>query len=248
MITALADALPEKQGAVLGGFVDLLAALRVGRIGEAEVAAVVDQACERCGRPRSTAPGCPARRSTCSPGRAVREARGDGRGDRARSPATTWPRSPREALRRGLLMTPGGSSADWAGYTAAPTTSAAAVEGTPHKAHVFPDRHLVTGAEGVSVIDDDHLATVRYDACAAVLAWPDGARRLIGHDGIIVNVEPTLYRDAAGVVAEIDAGVPRELRVDLPARGTDEIPQPRTSPGATAGACADRLVRTRVAA
>src|SRR5690349_12432377 len=40
VITAVADALPEKQGAVLGGLVDLLAALRVGRIDTDEVTTV----------------------------------------------------------------------------------------------------------------------------------------------------------------------------------------------------------------
>ena len=60
VITAVADALPEKQGAVLGGFVDVLAALRVGRIDPAEVDRR-DQPAGRCARsrPRTAARGCP---------------------------------------------------------------------------------------------------------------------------------------------------------------------------------------------
>ena len=40
-IRALADALPEKQDAVLGGFLDVLAKLRVGRIEQADLDATV---------------------------------------------------------------------------------------------------------------------------------------------------------------------------------------------------------------
>ena len=49
------------------------------------------------------------------------------------------------------------------------------------------------------------IGTVRCDSCAALLAWPDGARQLIGHDAVMARVEPTLYRDAGRVVAEVDA-------------------------------------------
>ena len=63
-----------------------------------------------------------------------------------------------------------------------------------------------------------------------MLAWPDGARQLIGHDGMVVNVEPTLYRSASAAVQELDARVPRELRVDLPARDAGEIPRPQRVP------------------
>ena len=41
-----ADALPEKQSAVLGGFVDVLAGFRLGLVDEADVTAVVNQRVE----------------------------------------------------------------------------------------------------------------------------------------------------------------------------------------------------------
>lgn len=46
VLSAFADALPEKQGAVLGGFVDVLAAVRLGLIDQAEVTTVVNQRVE----------------------------------------------------------------------------------------------------------------------------------------------------------------------------------------------------------
>ncbi|MER5433960.1 hypothetical protein [Streptomyces sp. NPDC002588] len=61
-------------------------------------------------------------------------------------------------------------------------------------------------------------------------ARPDGARSLTGHDGFVVTVEPTLYQDITPeVIAEIDAAVPPEAVVRMPARAPDRIPRPRPS-------------------
>ncbi|MEV6597116.1 insulinase family protein [Actinoplanes sp. NPDC051346] len=230
VITAIADALPEKQGAVLGGFVDLLAALRIGRIDEEEVTSVAHQACESTRQADAQGARLPGQVFNLLAGRQVREAeeimaemRAVSRDDVAAIAV--------EAYDAGLLMTPGGSSADWAGYAAAPANSDQAVEGTRYRALHQQERCVIAGPDGVSAISGDDIATVRYDSCAAVLAWPDGGRRLFGHDGMVVAVEPTLYRNGAEAVPDIDARVPRELRVDLPPRDPEDIPQASRVPG-----------------
>ncbi|GGQ67984.1 insulinase family protein [Couchioplanes azureus] len=225
VISAVADALPAKQGAVLGGFVDLLAALRVGRIDQDEVASVVHQACEASREADATGARLPGQVFRLLAGRpvldveeTVAQIRAVTRDDVAAVAS--------QAYDAGLLMTPGGTGADWAGYAPAPAGSEHAVQGTRYPAAHRPEYAVVTGEDGVSAIARDDIATVRYDACAAVLAWPDGGRRLFGHDGVVVTVEPTMYRNGAAAVPGIDARIPDGLRVDLPPRDPEDIPQP----------------------
>jgi zinc protease len=130
----------------------------------------------------------------------------------------------------GLLMTPAGTSAEWAGYTAAPTHSESAVDGRTHKAIRDPRHHLVSSPDGVSHVIGGEAATVRYDEAVAVLAWPDGARQLIGRDAIVTRVEPALFRDGATVTRDVDARVPAELRIEMPARDAERVPQPPPKP------------------
>ncbi|MEV6845563.1 hypothetical protein [Actinoplanes sp. NPDC051411] len=80
LITAVADSLPDKQGAVLGGLIDVLAAMRIGRIDPADVTAVINQrvaaleeAAERGGLLRGQALGLLAGRPVREPAEAVAE-------------------------------------------------------------------------------------------------------------------------------------------------------------------------------
>ncbi|MEN3611691.1 insulinase family protein [Plantactinospora sp. ZYX-F-223] len=230
VITALADALPEKQGAVLGGFVDVLAELRVGRIDDAEVAAVVGKATDALGTAEADAARLPAAAFNLLTGYPVSSS-----DDLAMElKAVTVEQVHRvagEALASALLMTPVGCTADWAGFVPAPSTSAEAVSGTAYPGLGDPTQRLVVGAEGVSVTSDGAPpATVRYDRCAAMLGWPDGGRLLIGEDGISVRIEPTLYRNADQV--RVDDRVPPQAQVPLPARDPDQIPRPQSRRGA----------------
>jgi hypothetical protein len=131
------------------------------------------------------------------------------------------------ACAAGLLMTPQ-TRADWAGFTAAPSRSEAAVIGTAYASLEGPDDHLIIGPEGVSLVRGDNIATVRFDACAIVRAWPDGGRQFVGFDGIVVVVEPSLYGGALGALPWLDARIPPGLRVDHPPRDPSRIPQPAT--------------------
>lgn len=226
LITAFADALPEKQGAVLGGFVDVLAAFRLGLVDEADVTAVVNQRVDELERAEENGTRLPGQAFNLLAGRPVQpvgdliaELRAVTRDDVAAVAARSFA--------DGLLMTPGRTGADWAGYAPAPRDSETVVEGTRYPSLEEPDLSFVAGERGVSLIGDGSAATVFYDQCAVLLVWPDGARRFVGHDGMQVHFEPTLFASGHAVVPALDARVPRELWAGMPTRDPQRIPAPR---------------------
>jgi predicted Zn-dependent peptidase len=245
VVTAVADALPEKQEAVLGGFIDVLAATRVGRIDPADVTTMVNRRCEALVQAEEQGGRLPGQAFNLLTGRpvqsveeAVAEVRAVTADDVAAVAADAWD--------DGLLMTPRGTAAEWAGFVAAPTTSESVVAGTTYPALDGSDARIIVGDQGVSLIDGDEQITVRFDACAVMLAWPDGARQLIGHDAIVVRIEPTLFANAAAAVPWVDARVPAGQRIDLPARDPERIPvpEPPSTAGSTGAAGVPRGGRT----
>lgn len=85
---------------------------------------------------------------------------------------------------------------------------------------------LTLGPDGLT---HDHgqgrVATVRYDTCRAVLAWPDGRRVLISPEAISIDVEPSLWQDGRTVVASIDRNT-ADRQIPRPAREPAAIPAP----------------------
>jgi zinc protease len=169
VVTAVADALPEKQDAVLGGFIDVLAATRVGRIDPADVTTVVNQRCEALRQAEEHGGRLPGQAFNLLTGRpvqsveeAVAEVRAVTRDDVAAVAAAAW--------NDGLLMTPRGTAAEWAGFASAPTSSESVVPGTAYPAMDGSGVRVLVGEQGVSMVDADDQITVRYDACAA--CWP----------------------------------------------------------------------------
>lgn len=242
VITAVADALPDKQGAVLGGFVDVLAAMRIGRIDPAEVSTVVNQRCDALLQAEEQGARLPGQAFNLLAGRpaqsveeAIAETRAVTHGDVLRVAAA--------AYADGLLMTPAGTTADWAGYAAAPTSSDQPVSGQAYPSLEDPPTRIILGEAGVSVADEDQTATVRFETCAVALAWPDGARQLIGQDGMVVRVEPTMYAGIPAAVPWLDARIPHGLRVDMPARDPSRIPTPEPAAPARAGWSMSRAIR-----
>ncbi|MFJ8004172.1 peptidase M16 family protein [Streptomyces fagopyri] len=230
LVTAFADALPAKQDAVLGGFVDVLAGLQAGRIAQGDLDAV---------RARADA-------SLTASDAAVRRLPGAAEDLLAHRPprgfddlrSELWAVTPQhlygvalEAAGTALLQAPAGHSADWAGYAQAPTGSSYAVTGTTFVSRRAGGPSLIVGSEGVSVTAGGQTATVLHRACAAVLNWPDGGRRFIGHDGLSVEVEPGAYGIDAHTMATIDAAVHPGEVVRLPPRQR----QPRPETDASAG-------------
>ncbi|MEV4274771.1 M16 family metallopeptidase [Actinoplanes xinjiangensis] len=243
VIMAAADSLPEKQGAVLGGLVDVLAAARLGIIDEAEVAAVVNKRREELRQADATGAGLPGQAFDLLDGRPVRgvtevlaELDAVTRDDVVAVAAA--------ACADGLLMTPGETRADWAGYAEAPVSSVPPVDGITHRAPGDSAPRLVAGEQGFSLIRPESTATVLFDECSAVLAWPDGGRILVGYDAVQLRVEPALYPDGPAMVAALDARIRPELRVAMPPRDPERIPRPPApEPPAPSGSVLARALR-----
>ena len=229
LITAGADALVDKQDAVLGGMVDVLTALRVGRIDPADVAAVIDRKCERMTQADEMGDRLAAVALDLLAGRPVTDLDEALTATRAVTPADVI-RVAADAYANGLLCAPGPSRVEWAGYAAVPTNSRSPVPGTTYRSLEDRSCRLVVGDRGASLVDEaaGESVTVRFDECVAMLVWPDGARRLIGADAIALQIEPTLFSDLAPAIAGLDARVPPRLRIPMPARPGERIPAPRS--------------------
>jgi predicted Zn-dependent peptidase len=225
-LTALVDSLPDKQAAVLGGFVDALARLRLGNIDPADLAAVRGMQKEHLNHPLRDVARLPRHCTNILVGRpnpSVEELL-------EQVEAVTLDdlhAVAQEAVSTGLLQVPAGHSADWAGFTAAPTSSTTQARGTAYAHAGNGEYSLVIGHDGVSVVGPHAMATVFFASISVALAYPDGARHLVGTDGIVVRVEPTLYLMNPEAIGFIDARLRPEALVHLPARPADQIPQPR---------------------
>ncbi|WP_433797242.1 M16 family metallopeptidase [Actinoplanes sp. CA-252034] len=228
MVLAIADSLPEKQEAVVGGLIDLLAAMRVGRIDPADLAVVVRQRCESLWNADQQGTRVADEAVALLAGRPVRQVEQEIAEITA---VTAGDVATVAGLARGtgLLMAPDGVDARWAGFQPAPGLSDSVVIGTTHVAHAGPDAHLVVAEDGVTLVAGDDRLTVRFAACSLVRAWPDGARQFVGHDGIMLRVEPTLFRNGHEAVAFLDARIPSGLRVDQSPR-PPQPPRPAPVP------------------
>ncbi|WP_405627866.1 insulinase family protein [Streptomyces sp. NBC_00016] len=225
-LTAYADSLPQKQDAVVGGFVDTLARLRAGRIEQSELDSARAKLLKMYDTPDLAAAALPSYALSLLLGHRILTPE-QHRSELNAVTTDDLREVARETWDNALLQVPG-RGVDWAGLTLAPQHSQAAVTGTRHQSLEDEEVTLVIGAEGVSLLTPRGPVTVRYDACSAMTARPDGARTLTGHDGFSVTVEPTLYRGVTPErIAALDAAVPAGAVVRMPAREPDRIPQPR---------------------
>ncbi|CAM5552063.1 hypothetical protein SAVIM338S_04478 [Streptomyces avidinii] len=249
-LVAHADALPEKQEAMVGAFLGVLAKLRAGRIGAADLESVRASALARPDAPGLAPDRLAGHALDLLLGRPV----GSAAGTRAAVEAVTAEslREVAHALWAGaLLQLPGRSAARVAQLGAgtppgtgtgtgeelvaelaaelvpAPTGSAEAVTGRRRQALADPGTVLVVGEEGVSLVSERGPVTVRYAECSLVQAYPDGARHLVGHDGFTLTVEPALYGIGPAALAPLDAAVPPEVVIAMPPRDPSRIPRPR---------------------
>jgi predicted Zn-dependent peptidase len=224
VVTAVADALPDKQDAVLGGFVDVLAVLCAGQIDDAGVAGVVGRQVESLRTAESDATRLPSLAFDLLLGLPVVPS--DALVDELTAVTAASVHAVAEAASESaLLMIPRGLTADWTRFTAAPTASEHVVGGVAHVRLGTTGERLVIGAEGISrTRADGATTTVLFDECVALLAWPDGSRELIGADALSVLIEPTLYRH--GDRLAVDERVPAGVRLEQPARDPRRIPVP----------------------
>ncbi|TCR25051.1 insulinase family protein [Streptomyces sp. BK205] len=225
-VTAYADALPQKQDAAVGGFVDAFARLRAGRIEQSELDSARGKLLKRYDVPDLGAALLPSYALSLLTGHRILSP--ERHREELRAVTVEDLREvAQEAWDGGLLQVPG-AGADWAGLTQAPHFSPSGVSGTLHPSLEDEDVTLIIGAAGVTLSTPAGLVTVRYDGCAAMTTRPDGARCLIGLDGFQVIVEPTLFGEVTEErIAVLDKAVPPAVIVPLPARPAADIPQPR---------------------
>ncbi|MFF4643870.1 M16 family metallopeptidase [Streptomyces sp. NPDC001389] len=224
-VTAYADALPRKQDAMIGAFVDVLAKLRAGRIEQADLDAVRTSALSQFDHPEPAAARLPSeamnlllRRPSLS--------NAESRAEIEAVTVTDLQRIAREVWANALMQVPG-RGVDWAGLTEAPTWSSDLVTGRRYAAVEDRQTTLLVARDGLSLVRPDGHLTIRYAECSLMQAYPDGARHLVGHDGFSITVEPTLFGITAAELASVDAGVPPAAVVRMPPRDPSRIPQPR---------------------
>jgi zinc protease len=129
----------------------------------------------------------------------------------------------RQAWDSGLLVTPVGSG--WAGTSFVPRGAGEPVTGRAFE-RLDADATIVVGNEGATLRDGRTRSTVRFDATAALLAYPDGGRLLIGLDGARVPLEPNLHDDldVPAVVRLVDQHVPSGRTIPVPRPEAPERP------------------------
>lgn len=224
-LTLFADALPEKQAAVVGEVVDLLAALRVGRVDEADLEAARGSIEELR---QASSLGARLLPSTAFKLAAGIDSRGPERLAEEFSSVTASDiiDLAQQFSQAALAQIPEGSL-DWAGFTARPAWSQAEVDGRAYSRRGQDEAALVIGDRGVMMREPEGFVTVLFDDAEALEAWPDGARRIVGADGFQILIEPTLYDGMpSDAVAAIDAAVPAGLHIPRPARSPELIPRP----------------------
>lgn len=87
---------------------------------------------------------------------------------------------------------------------------------------------LTYGPDGVTHWNaDGQPTTIRFDACAGVVAWRDGSRLLCGHDGTTLELRSDAWKRYDAVRACIDAHAPQPMaQVDkVPATDPDWVRQ-----------------------
>ncbi|MBZ9597585.1 M16 family metallopeptidase [Streptomyces yangpuensis] len=233
---AYADALPAKQDALVGAFVDVLAKLRAGRIEQADLDSVRASALAQFDSPELAASMLPAAAMNLL----MRHRRLPVAAARAEIEAVTVSdlhRVARDMWADALMQVPG-RGVDWAGLTAAPTSSPEIVSGRRYSAVENGKVALLIAKDGISLVTPNDRVTIRYAQCALMQIYPDGARHLVGEDGFSITVEPTLYHLTGGALAPLDAGVPPASVVRMPPRDPSRIPRPdpaRNRPGPVGG-------------
>ncbi|GIE82509.1 hypothetical protein Aph02nite_84590 [Actinoplanes philippinensis] len=225
-IVVLADALPDKQSLVLDGVTGVLDRLRRGEFGDADLTTVVEQHGDELAQADRRGDRAPRQAADLLLGRppadldtALAQVRAVTRADVTRVALA--------AFAAGLLQTPGDTTPG-DGWTAVPAVSAEQVAGQAYPSLSVPAHHrVIVGDDGATLVEGGRLTTVRLDACAAVLAWPDGARHLIGADGSEIHLEPALFHGLAAALPDLDRRIPAGLRADMAPRDPKNIPRPR---------------------
>lgn len=224
-VLAFADSLPEKRDAVFGELIDVVAAFRAGRIDPDVVESVKAKSLAMMNHPDVEAMmlwGGVTDRLMGGQQKTLSELREE----LDQVTVESVHEAALEALDTGVLQVPSGRDALWAGFAEAPVFSLTREDGDLCRAIDDPTVSLVAGQTGISRVSDHGTLTVLFDECEAQLRWPDGARRLIGSDGIALHIEPTLFNVTPEWMTAMDGRIGDEKVLHMPARDADDIPQP----------------------
>ncbi|MER7004720.1 insulinase family protein [Dactylosporangium sp. NPDC000555] len=230
-IAAFADSVPDRHDAVLGGFIDVLAKMRAGRIEAADLDAVKAQAEDAMRGPMVEVARLPGQAADLLVGAAL-ESLDEIRAElRALTVADLHPVA-LEMLGTGLLQTPRGRDAEWAGFEPAPLWSERPIEGQRFRSRQDGKISVVVGPHGVGLDQEGRPpVAIPFDQCAVALAFPDGGRQLIGFDSLTIRLEPTVFPVPPQVLAQVDAAL-APVTVPQPPRDPGQIPTGKPLPKA----------------
>ncbi|MGI8330123.1 hypothetical protein ACRYCC_09155 [Actinomadura scrupuli] len=229
-VTAFADGLEDSHAKLIAQFVEEIERLATEPGAQDELDKIITQMRARVSDPEAIA--------GVAVGAAMRELLGSEPLDRAALlaeidalDARAVQETAAQALDAALLMLPRGHEPQGRRFHMAPASSPGTVDGRTLRSADAPiDRdRLIIGPEGVSLVHGPRYVTVKFSACEAMLAWPDGARRLYGRDGFSLHLEPTLWENGGSIPEALDRAVPADRVIPQQARSEDHIPQPRTS-------------------
>ena len=114
-------------------------------------------------------------------------------------------------------------------HYAGPVLQGTKVESTD--AHAAGEATLTLAPEGLMHDTRNGHTSVLFTECVAALAWPDGARELIGRTGSWIRVDPESWAEPMTVINAVDAAT-TAVRVPMPPR--KGVPaQPVARPAAT---------------
>ena len=226
-VVGYADALEDHVDAAFGRMVDVMATLRAGRLPDGAVSEIVAKRLEAIDDPEFAV------------GRSAVDAFDLLVG--AEHVSTDQYRAKLEALTveevRAHLTTilgtitlklPPGRNGDWAGFDHQSSTSPDRVEGGWETRDLGGPGAWRLADEGISLVEGDAALTVWFSTIGAVLAWPDGRRELIAHDGIRIVLEPTMVERGHEVREHVDRHVDPDRMIPMPARDAADVPQPAT--------------------
>jgi predicted Zn-dependent peptidase len=226
-VTLFADALPERQDAVVQGLVDVLDRMRAGAVDPRELALAADGYRRILETPWLGATLLPTSalnvllgHPLVHPAALAQEAATVTAADIAEVARAVWADA--------LAQIPAGTL-DPIGFGRVPRWSASRVSGERIEVTGEPEFSLVFGDSGVSFCTPEGDATVLFSDCVGYLTRPDGARTLIGIDGFRVPIEPNVYYGIGHLVGRLDERL-AHVAVPLPARTEEQIPAPRGRP------------------
>lgn len=221
-IIAMADCLPASRDAVVGGFIDVLARLRLGTITDDELASAKAIRRRLLDEPNFDQLRLPAYALNLLMGHenlSLEQLRAEVEGTTVEAVQEVA----RQSYADALVQAPAGDL-EWTGLTLAPQWSTEVLHGKAVPPTDPSRATLIVADEGLSLTRPEGAVTIRYDNVAAVLAYPDGGRHLTSLDGFSIGIEPNLDGVDGSVLERIDASVPRDALIRMPPRDADRIP------------------------